>query len=218
MSTSITNNPSSVTILPSTNIDWRRMAYKQRRTDAFPLRTTIKNNFPYVTTYSTSSNSINVGTSSGIIFETPNSQSSNQAFKCMIREYLPTKYHLYTEYNVPCEDWSTTQVLIRARLDHINKPEYFYEYIIYQNKGSSSPFLSSMSGANRNIKTWSGQGYSGSWTSKYINLDGIYKYQSTSSFTLHSIYILTREAAVVNSLWINFNINVATPNIYFLEL
>jgi hypothetical protein len=53
----ITDNPSSVTVLPSTNILWRRMTYKQLRTDAGPLRVTINNNYQYVSVYNMASNS-----------------------------------------------------------------------------------------------------------------------------------------------------------------
>lgn len=53
-STTLSNNPSGHTILPSTNIFWRRQAYKQLRTDAAPLRMTVNNNFQYVSAYSMS--------------------------------------------------------------------------------------------------------------------------------------------------------------------
>ena len=193
VTTSFSNNPSGVTILPPTDIYWRRMAYKQLRTDAGPLRVVLRNNYEYVTAYNTSSNSVSTSTSNGIIFGTHNSQSSNQAFKCVVREYLPTQYHLYTEYNLPCEDYSTTQVHLRSRPDHIMKPEFFYEFIIYQNKGSSSPFLTVMSSySRRKVSTWSGVGSPGSWSTKYYNVAGINKYKSTNAFSLHSIYILTR--------------------------
>ena len=85
VSTSITNNPSGVTILPSTNVDWRRMAYRQRRTDASAFRVTAKNNYPYVTVYSTSSNSVNYTASNAIIFRMPNTHSSSQKFRCIAR-------------------------------------------------------------------------------------------------------------------------------------
>ena len=52
----ITNNP-GYTILANTNIKWRRMAYRQLRTDAAPLRLTLNNNYQYVSVYSTTSNS-----------------------------------------------------------------------------------------------------------------------------------------------------------------
>ena len=55
VSTTISNNP-SYTKLPSTNIDWRRMAYKELRTDAAPMRLILNNNYQYVSVYDQNSN------------------------------------------------------------------------------------------------------------------------------------------------------------------
>ena len=85
VSTSIGNNPSGVTILPRTNIEWRRMVYKQRRTGEGPVRVTLKNNYQYVTPYNTTSNSISRTTQNAIIFQILSSQSSNQKYKCAVR-------------------------------------------------------------------------------------------------------------------------------------
>ena len=73
------------------------------------------------------------------------------------------------------------------------KPEFFYEFIIYQNKGSGSPFLNTMSSSSRRkVSTWSGVGRPGSWSTKYYDVAGVNKYKSTNAFSLHSIYILSR--------------------------
>ena len=72
------------------------------------------------------------------------------------------------------------------------------------------------SSTNRRIRLWGGVGKSGSWTTKYYDVLGIDKYQQISPFTLNSIYLLTREAAVVNSLYIDFRVNLATPSVYYL--
>jgi hypothetical protein len=99
VSQTITNNP-SYSILPSTSIKWRRMAYKQLRTDLAPWRVILNNNYQYVSVWSTSSNSVNTTASTGFIILLPEAASSGQKYKCMVREYLPTKYHLYEEYNI----------------------------------------------------------------------------------------------------------------------
>lgn len=53
----ISNNPGSYSMLPSTSIVWRRMAYKQLRTDSGPVRITLNNNYQYVSVYNMSTNS-----------------------------------------------------------------------------------------------------------------------------------------------------------------
>ena len=75
-----------------------------------------------------------------------------------------------------------------------------------------------MSSNFNNLETWSGYGTTSGWTTKYYDVQGLYKYQSTAPFTLNNIYILTREAAVINSLLVNFNVNFATASVYHLEL
>lgn len=43
-------------------------------------------------------------------------------------------------------------------------------------------------------------------------------YTTIIPVTLNGIYILTREAAGVNSLYLDFTVEVATPSAYYLEL
>lgn len=63
----VSNSPSGYTILPSTNVLWRRMSYKQLRTDAGPMRVTLNNNYQYVAVYSMSTNSETTTASNGIV-------------------------------------------------------------------------------------------------------------------------------------------------------
>lgn len=67
VSTTISNNPSQ-SILPPTNIQWRRQAYRERRTSSAPSRLILNNNYQYVSSYSMSSHSVNTSASNGIIF------------------------------------------------------------------------------------------------------------------------------------------------------
>ena len=64
---------------------------------------------------------------------TPTSITAGQAFKCIAREYTVNKYHLYTEYTIPCSGYSssTTIMQIQSIPSHILKPEFYYEFIIY---------------------------------------------------------------------------------------
>jgi hypothetical protein len=57
VSQTISNAPGGYSFLPTTNILWRRQAYKQLSNTAGPFRITINNNFQYVSSYSMSTNS-----------------------------------------------------------------------------------------------------------------------------------------------------------------
>ena len=78
------------------------MVYKERRTTDGPMRVIMQNNEQYVTPYDQSTNSISLSTQNAILFDPPMTLTSGMKYKCVVREYLPTKYHLYTEYNIPC--------------------------------------------------------------------------------------------------------------------
>lgn len=214
--TTISNNPTGVTVLPNTNILWRRMAYKQLRSDAGPLRVTLNNNFQYVSTYNTTSNSVSTTASNGIIFLLPTTLTTTTKYECRAREYLPTQYHLYTEYLIDCSAFSTTQVLIQSLPSHILNPAYYYEFIVYVNAGSGSPLISASTGNNFFLRVWSGSNY-GSFSTTYFDEVPISTYVSTIPTTLNGIYILTREAAAINSLYIDFTVGVATTAAYYLE-
>jgi hypothetical protein len=69
--------------------------------------------------------------------------------------------------------------------------------------------------ANFHTRMWSGTNY-GSFSTKYLDIVPVRNYLSTSPFTLNSIYTLTREAAVTNSLLLDFTVNLATSSVYYL--
>jgi hypothetical protein len=192
VSQTISNNPAE-TVLPSTNLLWRRMVYREMRSDAAPLRATINNNYQYVSVYSTSTNSENTTASNALLFDLPSTVASNQAFKCTAREYPSTKQYLYREYNIPCSFYSTSQVTIQSIPSHALKPDYYYDFTVYQNRGSSSPLIALNSNGNYHMRVWSGVGYgSSSFTTTYYDVRPIVNYLSTSAFTLNSIYLLSR--------------------------
>lgn len=133
-----------------------------------------------------------------------------------MREYLPTQYHLYTEYLIDCSAYSTTQVLIQSLPSHILNPSYYFEFIVYVNAGSSSPLISASTGNNYILRVWSGSNY-GTFSTTYLDAVPISTYISTIPITLNGIYLLTREAAAINSLYIDFTVGVATTAAYYLE-
>jgi len=95
-SATLSNNPTGYTILPPTNIVWRRQAYKELRTDASPFRITVNNNFQYVSAYNMNTQAEDTPNSNSLIFTLPTSVAVSTNFKCIAREYLPTKYALYS--------------------------------------------------------------------------------------------------------------------------
>lgn len=143
--------------------------------------------------------------------------STSTQYKCLAREYPLTQYHLYTEYQIGCSAYSATQVVIQSMASHILNPSYYYEFIVYTNAGSGSPFITTNSSNNYQLRVWSGYGYT-SFTTKYFDTVPVKKYMSVIPVTLNSIYILTREAAVLNSLYISLAVGVATTSAYYLEL
>ena len=71
--------------------------------------------------------------------------STSTQYKCLAREYPLTQYHLYTEYPIDCSAYSATQVVIQSMASHILNPSYYYEFIVYTNAGSGSPFITTNS-------------------------------------------------------------------------
>jgi hypothetical protein len=84
-STALSNNPTGYTILPPTNILWRRQAYKQLRTDAAPYRITVNNNFEYVSAYNMGATAEDTANSHGLVFSLPTTISGSTKFKCLSR-------------------------------------------------------------------------------------------------------------------------------------
>lgn len=148
----------------------------------------------------------------------PGSGLSNNAYYCYLREYLQNEYSTYKEYVVNCQYSTTTQVLIKSIPSHILNPMYFYELIIYKNTGSGSSLISIPSSSSYIMQVKTIDAYSGG-SILYFSTIPILKYQTVYPITLNSIYILTREAAAINSLYIDFTMNFAlsSSNIYFLE-
>ena len=209
----------SYSLLPSTNVLWRRQTYKQLTTTAGPLRVTLNNNFQYVSQYVMGSNAEDTTNSNSIIFSLPSTVPGGSNFKCVAREYSPTKYQLYDEYPVTCTLYSTTQVLVQSLPSHIFSPSFYYDFIVYVNAGSSSPFITANSAAYYNQLVWSGKGYTNAnFNTMYFDAVDVFTYQSVYPIVLNSIYTLSREAATVNSLFVDFTVKVATTSAYLLEL
>jgi len=111
--------------------------------------------------------------------------------------------------------YSTTQVLIQSIPSHILKPEYYYEFVVYQNMGASSPFVPLSSSANSLIRVWSGSNYN-SFSTQYFDVLPVDNFLDSSPITLNSIYFLTREQSVTNSLLLDITVNLNAPAVYFL--
>jgi len=86
---------SGYTLLQPNNIKWRRQTYKQLRYDNGPIRLTLNNNFQYVSNYDMTANAESSG-SDAILVKVPGSGLTSTSYYCLAREYLPTKYYLYT--------------------------------------------------------------------------------------------------------------------------
>ena len=106
-------------------------------------------------------------------------------------------------------------VLIQSIPSHILKPEFYYDIIVYQNLGSSSPLITLSAASKLIIKVWSGIGYDG-YSTQYYDTLPVHNYLSSSAFTLNNIYFLTREATITNSLLIDFTVTIAAPATFFL--
>lgn len=189
--TTINDNPTSVTVLPSTSIQWRRMAYYQLRTDAGALRLTFSNTYQYVSTYNTATNSINEASSSGMVLSLPSTLTASTKYTCLIREYLPTQYYLYNELNIDCLAYSATQVGIKAVPGRPLSPAFNYELIVYVNAGSGSSLVPGPSN-NYNQQVWSGTNVNpSSLVTTYYDAIPVFKYQQVNPITLNSIYFLS---------------------------
>lgn len=144
----------------------------------------------------------------------PVTLSASTSYKCLVREYPPTQYHLYTEYPISCSAYSNTQVIIKSIPSHILTPDYRYSFTIYQNAGSSSSLITASSATNfYHMRVWSGTNYA-SFNTIYFDVISVNKYLNAIPITLNGIYILTREAATTNSLLVDFTVAQATPSNY----
>ena len=152
--------------------------------------------------------------SNTIIISLPVTVGVSTAYKCYAREYQATKYSLYTEYPISCAYYSQTQVSIRPIPSHTLNPAFYYDFIVYINAGSSSPFITANSNSNYHIQVWSCKAFS-SPTILFYDIIPYENFINVYPITLNSIYILTREAAIVNSLYVDFSIGYATPTAYY---
>jgi hypothetical protein len=208
----------SFTTLPPTSIRWRRPTFRQLRNDAGPVKLILNNNYQYVSTYSMSTNSES-SSSDGIIIFVPGSGLTNHPYYCLAREYLPNQYSFYKEYVVNCVFYSTTQILIKSIPSHIMSPTFRYEFIIYRNMGSGSSLISIPSATNYVMQVGTVNNYN-SGGIQYYNWMPVLNYLNVHPITLNNIYILTREAAAVNSLYLDFNIGFAVNSaatVFYLE-
>lgn len=194
--------------MPPTSVIWRRPTYKQARTDAGPVRITFNNNYQYVSTYNMNTNSEDSSSSDGIIIYVPNSGLSNNAYYCYAREYPANQYSFYREYVINCVYYSTTQILIKSIPSHIMTPNYYYDFIIYMNTGSGSSLISVPSATNYIIQVGTVNNYN-SGGIQYYDYIPVLNYLDRLPITLNYVMFLTQEAAAVNSLLLNFNINFA---------
>lgn len=147
----------------------------------------------------------------------PGSGLTNTAYYCYLREYLPGQASYYKEYVVNCQYYATTQILVKSIPSHILTPNYYYQIIIYKNTGSGSSLINIPSAASYVAQVGTINAYS-SGTVQYYDYIPVLNYLNIYPITLSSIYILTREAAAINSLYLSFNINVAesSSNIFYL--
>jgi hypothetical protein len=148
----------------------------------------------------------------------PGSGLSNTAYYCYAREYPVNQYSFYTEYVINCAYYNTKQILIKSIPSHIMSPNYYYEFIVYSNQGSGSSLISVPAATNYIMQVGTINAYSGG-TVQYYDWVVVNSYLNLYPITLNSIYILTREAAAVNSLYLSFSIGftMSSSNSFYLE-
>ena len=90
VTTTLTNNPSGVTIMPVTDIKWRKQVYKQYVTTSAPIRFIFQNNYQYVYDQTTPADT------DGIQIKYPSGGiTSTDKYVCYVKEYPPGKKYLY---------------------------------------------------------------------------------------------------------------------------
>lgn len=105
--------------------------------------------------------------------------------------------------------------MIRSIPSHILNPIYYYDFIIYLNAGSATNYLSTITTTPYIFQVSTLNAYTGG-TILYNNYIPVDKYQTVYPITLSSIYILTQEAAAVNSLYLNLVVNQASSTVFYL--
>ena len=125
----------SHTLVQSTSILWRRQTFKELRLADGPKRIIFNNNFQYVYDINTYSNS------DALVVEYPGGINSAHNYYCLVKEYLPNKRHLYTEFEVPCAYYAANKVRVTANPSHILSPNYYYELTIYRNDNGANCYI-----------------------------------------------------------------------------
>jgi len=90
-----------------------------------------------------------------------------------------------------CSYYGSSQVLVKSIPSHILNPIFYYDFIIYINSGSSTPFITASSSNNYNIEVITYKAYS-SGTILYYDVIPYKNYLNIYPITLNGIYILTR--------------------------
>lgn len=86
-------------------------------------------------------------------------------------------------------------------------PNYYYEITIYRNDNSQSMMLPKPTADNTKMTITTVMNTSGTIVNEdIINIE---KYQQQQSIWLNKIYILTKEAGAINSLYIDFTVTFA---------
>lgn len=158
-------------------------------------------------------------TSDGIVIFIPGSGLTNNAYYCFAREFPANQYSFYREYVVNCVYYSTTQILIKSIPSRIMSPNFYYEFIVYKNTGSGSSLIAEPSTPNYIMQVGTVDRYTGGGV-LYYDYIPVLNYLNRLPITLNHVFFLTQEAAAVNSLLVNFNINLAvnwTTTVFYLE-
>ncbi len=120
---------------------------------------------------------------------------------------------------VNCVYYSTTQILIKSIPSRIMTPNYYYEFIIYKNTGSSSSLINVPAATNYILQVGTVDRYTGGGI-QYYDYIPVVNYLNRLPMSLNHVVFLTQEAAAVNSLLINFDIDFtvnSATTVFYLE-
>lgn len=165
-----------------------------------PIKFYFSNSFDYVY------NEVNSANSHNLIIQYPSSGIVNSvSYYCILREYVQGSYEKYNEWYPSCAYETTNQVRIWTIPGHILRSTNNYEISVYRIDNANNmmfpvpttdtylPVLISQSGNSPIYKT-------------QITMK---KYQTANAISISKMYILTREAGISNSLYLEFSIPVA---------
>lgn len=205
-STTISSSKSSTrtnanTVLNPNYIVWRRQTYKQLKTDTSPIVYTFSAPYDYVYNEATPANSNNII----VTYPAASGISSGLTYYCILKEYTAGAYHLYNEWLPKCEYATTNQIRIWAIPGHILSSAKTYEITIYKVDNANNNMFAVPSTNTYNALLTS---YTAT-TPIFQSQVAMRKYQAVNPITISSMYILTEEAGVANSLCLTFTINTA---------